>query len=149
MKCKELLYPKKKSIPFTELTDGIIQCQGTILKRLNRRTTNKNTILEYYKCYNSLSKHKHAETCKFSGKLVYNIHTRPSHLIIIKQHSLNCSHNEILKKVHQHKTKLNLNILPSDHFIYNEGIAHASISIQIKKEKESRHRAYTLFIETN
>lgn len=138
MKSKEFVLKRKKCVSFMEISEGVIECQGIVLKRLNRRISNKNMVIEYYKCHNSCDK---MEMCKFSGKLVYNINSRPNYLTIIKKHSIYCSSRNFQKK---HKITLNevplqtksIFSLPYDHVIYSEGILPASVSIQIHKESE-------------
>ena len=127
---------QQEILPFSELEDGIIECQGIILKRLNKRHKHKSIIVECYKCQNSYSRNKHCGPCKFSGKIEYPISKKPKEIKIIKNHSSFCLNNEgnkiYLKQINRNLLiDKQINPLPFEHFIYNESISQAKISIQI------------------
>lgn len=127
-------------LPYTELQDGIIECQGIILKRLNKRHKHKNIIVEYYKCQNSYSRHKYCGPCKFSGKIEYQFPNKPTELKVIKNHSLFCLNhegNKMYLSKHNRTVLFNkqINSLPFGHNIYNETISRSTISIQIHKKE--------------
>ena len=127
---------QREVLPYTEIEDGIIECQGIILKRLNKRHKHKTTIVEYYKCQNSYSRNKYCGPCKFSGKIEYPISKKPKEIKVIKSHSLFCLNNEG-NKIYLKEINRNLFIdkqispLPFEHIIYDESISQAKISIQI------------------
>ena len=126
-------------VPFSHLEDGLIECQGIILKRLNKRIKNKKIVIEYYKCQNSFCRSKNTGPCKFSGKLIYYLRTQPKYLEIIKQHSSFCLNNEgnriyVDQPNKKGKEKKGYQILPLDGQIYTNKVPVVDISIQIKKE---------------
>ena len=76
-------------LPFKKKTEGKIECNGMILTKINKRITEKTSmIMEYYKCWNSKRNHKNA--CRFTGKLCYKIGSQPKNIEIISDHSLTC-----------------------------------------------------------
>lgn len=133
-----------EQVPFSQIDDGIIECQGIILKRLNKRIRNKKLVLEYYKCQNSYTRTKNCGPCKFSGKLVYNVNTKPIYLEIIRKHSLFCSNNEGNKKylcshcssIRENDKKKEVKTLPFEHTVYSNAIPIINISVQVHKEEE-------------
>ncbi len=130
-------------VPFSQIEDGIIECQGIILKRLNKRIRNKKYVLEYYKCQNSYTRTKNCGPCKFSGKLVYTVNTRPLYLEIIKKHSLFCINNEGNKSYlcshcsskRENDKKKEVQSLPFEHCVYSDTVPIINISVQVHKEE--------------
>lgn len=149
---KDQVNHRHKIVPFSQLEEGMIECQGFILKRLNKRIRQKKIVLEYYKCQNSYTRNKNCGPCKFSGKLVYQINSQPTFLEIIKNHSLFCLNKEgnklYLCANHCTRRKLNkqkrLNIVPFEHNIYSNKIPIVNISVQIhndeKEENNDKHK---------
>ena len=76
-------------LPFKKKTEGKIECNGMILTKINKRITEKTSmIMEYYKCWNS--KRNQKNVCRFTGKLCYKIGTQPKNIEIISDHSSTC-----------------------------------------------------------
>jgi hypothetical protein len=137
---KDFVNSSRTNLPFTEIDDGIIECQGIILKRLTKRIKNKKFVIEYYKCQNTYSRHKHCGPCKFSGKIKYKTNQKPKSLEIIKNHSLFCLNNEgnklYLSKIERNLlTDKQVTSFPLEHYIYSNIIPNAKLSIQIHKEE--------------
>lgn len=137
---KDSVNSSRTNLPFREIDDGIIECQGIILKRLTKRIKNKKIVIEYYKCQNTYSRNKHCGPCKFSGKIKYKLNQKPKSLEVIKKHSLFCLNNEG-NKLYLSKIERNLLIdkqvtsLPLEHYIYGNTIPKAKVSVQIHKEE--------------
>ena len=134
--------PHHEHAHFTILQEGMIESQGIILKRLNKRIRNKTIVIEYYKCYNSYTRNKNCGPCKFSGKLIYQLNSKPNNLEILKRHSLFCINNEgnkqyisktknkFLKKLKKQK----LNVISFEHDVYKENTPIVNISVQVHSE---------------
>lgn len=127
-------------VPFTPLTDGMIESEGIILKRLSRRIRHKKIVLEYYKCFNTYSRTKNCGPCKFSGKLIYQVNSsHPTSLEIIKPHSLFCLNNEgnklyLSPNATSKKRKKKIKIIPFEHEIYSDSVPIVNISVQIESD---------------
>ena len=79
----------KLKLPYKKKTESKIECNGMILTKINKRITEKTSmIMEYYKCWNS--KRNQKNVCRFTGKLCYKIGTQPKNIEIISDHSSTC-----------------------------------------------------------
>ena len=134
--------PHHEYAHFTILQEGMIESQGIILKRLNKRIRNKTIVIEYYKCYNSYTRNKNCGPCKFSGKLIYQLNSKPNNLKILKRHYLFCINNEgnkqyISKTKNKYLKKLKkqkLNVISFEHDVYKENTPIVNISVQVHSE---------------
>ena len=137
--------PHHEHAHFSILQEGMIESQGIILKRLNKRIRNKSIVIEYYKCYNSYTRTKHCGPCKFSGKLIYQLNSKPDNLEILKRHSLFCINNEGNKQyISKSKTKYlkklkkqRIKVIPFEHNVYSESIPIVNITVQVHSEDSS------------
>ena len=120
---------------FSKLSDGRIECNGSLLRRLSKRVVNKKWIIEYFKCKNNRNFCKdNSLSCKFSGKLFYKINTEPHLLEIIKDHSPFCTG----KKRYKEKRKNELeNFCFVDNLIESDEIPIANISVQLHENEGS------------
>lgn len=133
-KTKKLSNSHQRST-FSKLSEGRIECNGSLLRRLSRRVVNKKWIIEYFKCKNNRNFGKNDSfSCKFSGKLFYKINTEPHLIEIIKDHSPLCPNKKKLKEKRKNELE---NFCFVDNFIESDEVPIANISVQLHDNEGS------------